>query len=122
MGDRRLGERVPAASVPITWHLNRKRRLFGKNDPITGHFIDISAVGAGILAPDAPDLFPSCIVTIEWEDCRAMVVIRHIEPGPVPRVSLFGVQFEVLDEGFTTKLDRFLGAMRPADVEAKHPI
>ncbi len=121
MGDRRLGERYPAASIPVLWYVDRRRRLLGRNDPITGHVIDISAVGAGILAPDAPELVRTCMVNIDWDGARALVEIRHVDPGPVPRTSLYGVQFEVVSEDFTHQLDRYLAEMRPTSVDASRP-
>jgi hypothetical protein len=121
MGDRRLGVRYPAASVPLGWNLDRPHHLFGRRARITAHVIDISLEGAAILGPDDPDLIRGRLVTVDWGGARAVIGIRHVEPGPVPRISLYGVEFEELSEPFARRLDRFVSDLRPASVEAQRP-
>jgi hypothetical protein len=116
--ERRLGERHDAPRITISWRVGERRHLFGRTASIEAHLVNISATGAAILAPDAADLMPRSRVLIEWNDARATVEIRHVEPGPIPGVNLYGVAFGVRDAAFDQLLDAHISASRPSSVEA----
>jgi hypothetical protein len=116
--ERRLGERHDAPRITISWRVGERRHLFGRTASIEAHLINVSTTGAAILAPAAADLAPRSRVVIEWNDARATVEIRHVEPGPIPGVNLYGVAFGVRDAAFDHLLDAHISTLRPASVEA----
>jgi hypothetical protein len=116
--ERRLVERHDAPRITISWRVGERRHLFGRTASIEAHLVNVSTTGAGILAPAAADLVVRSRVAIEWNGARATVEIRHVEPGPIPGVNMYGVAFGVRDAAFDQQLDGHISAMRPTSVEA----
>ncbi len=77
-GKQRLAQRHDVDLTPIEWKVARsgRRRLTLQQAAI----VELSIVGAGIVAPDRFETPVGARIEIFWEDMSAWVLVRHLTP------------------------------------------
>lgn len=106
--NRRVGQRHPIESVPVTWRADLPRRsglLRRRTGAQPAHMVDLSVSGAAVVAPAAGDLRVGSVVVVDYEGHAGRVVIRRIAAGPIASAgSLYGVEFSEPNGELTSAL------------------
>ena len=120
--ERRIGPRYESYGITVSWRIDQARRLLGRAPgPGTAYIIDYSASGACLVAPTMKGAEQSKRALLEWEGGKAIVSIRHVEPGDEPGTTRYGVLFEELSPRFARLIDEHVAGHRPSSIEAKRP-
>jgi hypothetical protein len=120
--ERRIGPRYESYGINVSWRIDQARRVLGRAPgPGTAYIVDYSASGACLVAPTMKGAETSKRALLEWEGGKAIVSIRHIEPGDQPGTSRYGVLFEELSPRFARLIDEHVAGHRPSSIEAKRP-
>jgi hypothetical protein len=96
--DRRIGERRDVEGVEIGWYFGVPGRT-PDDDPVTitktsGWLVDVSASGAGVVAPHSRDVWIGCLVGFEFRGLQGTVRIRRIDRLPAEvDMRLYAIEF-----------------------------
>jgi hypothetical protein len=96
--ERRLGRRVPAGDIPISW-ATPKSAGFGLRRALKGAvgvLVDVSLSGAAATGPSRIPFEVGTTVIFQYErhDCSA--IVRRRQPTDDPAVDVFGLELVVV--------------------------
>ena len=79
IGHQRIAQRFPVATTPIRWKVPKRRGLTARSKPVPaeGAIIELSIMGAAIVAPMTWRPIVGSRVQIEWNGLVGMVIIRR---------------------------------------------
>jgi hypothetical protein len=96
--DRRIGARRDVDGVEIGWYVGSPGTEPGEPVTVTrtsGWLVDVSASGAGVVAPHSRDIWIGCLVGFEFRGRQGTVRIRRIDRVDAERdMRLYGIEFQ----------------------------
>jgi hypothetical protein len=115
--ERRLGQRLPANGIPVTWIVEERRWGRTKLRAEPGRLIELSVAGGKVVAPRSAHVRVGTPVVIRLTAGRAVVDVRHIGAGPDPARAAYGVNFVEVDDAFQTAIFDMVAEHRGAEIE-----
>lgn len=95
--DRRIGDRVDMAAIPVLWRVppaDRKRGWRRPRAPEKGLLIDVSVSGLQVRAPAADDLGRGAVVHLAVDGIHGWGTIRRATPVPRTRFCDYGLELD----------------------------
>ena len=96
LGSERIAQRYRVPTTPVEWAIPRKSWVTGgqKLHREQAAIIELSVVGAAIVAPDSTALAIGSKVDVYWSGTKGSVIVRRIAryPGSTDLL-LFGVEY-----------------------------
>ena len=113
--NRRIGERVFVGAMELTWEpvINSGADA----SPPEGQralLMDVSVTGAGLFGPADPAVGVDDLVTIGFNNARAVVEIRRVNPTDDADLRHYGVEFVSLEQAFEREVYELIGRTRPS--------
>jgi hypothetical protein len=102
--DRRIGRRHPNLDH-IVWEPQLPRRLFRRRPWEQATIVETSLSGALVQAHTNRAIGGGTRISIAVGADRGLVVVRHVDPAPMPLMSYYGVEFVWLDPNLRARLD-----------------
>lgn len=89
---RRIGHRHPIR-VPITWSLDRAKRLHRRPKPISATTANVSLTGIGFESVEV-EVFRGAPIHISFGDTTYLGAVRSVRPGTIPGQRYYGVELQ----------------------------
>jgi hypothetical protein len=93
--ERRIGVRVPTSGQVVRWILPDEVDL--RDDGFLGRITEVSVTGAAISSGPLPVEVP-CRARLRYGTTESAVTIRHAHPGDAAGVTVYGVEWDALEE------------------------
>ncbi len=96
IGHQRIAQRFSVVTTPIWWKVPKRRGLTARSKPVLAEaaIIEVSIMGAAIVAPLRWRAVVGSRVEVQWEDQTGFVLIRREVPYPnSTTLALYGVEY-----------------------------
>lgn len=96
VGHQRIAQRFRVATTPIEWVVPKRRGLDARSKSVLAEaaIIELSVMGAAIVAPLKWRAVTGTKVQVRWEDKTGLVLVRREVPFPgSSKVAMYGVEF-----------------------------
>ncbi len=107
IGHQRVAQRVPVRTTPVEWRVFKRRGANPRSRAVWAEaaIIELSVMGAEIVAPLKWRAITGTKVEVRWEDQSGLVVIRREVPFPnSTTMAMYGVEYVNRHEAFALTL------------------
>ncbi|MCP4436135.1 MAG: PilZ domain-containing protein [Actinomycetia bacterium] len=125
--EKRVGERMDVGDLRVRWTRNdpeprrRRRRKGPVAQPGHAYLRNVSASGAGVVAPTDPTLTPGKAVEVHVDDNAYFVArIRRVIPTTDAGWCFYGIEIADESPGFREWLTRMLDINRESVITESH--